>query len=134
MIFEFASDRYSAFCRINFFGDTINLVNFIGCCVVFMGVVLYKVVHHLAKEEEKATNIVAIAKSESDDVEDVGHPKRREFIRVSHDESESEEAGLNGFTDEDDSGKWVGIEMRRKKSLTSNGDALVREDSDSKIL
>ncbi|CAB9520206.1 Solute carrier family 35 member C2 (Partial), partial [Seminavis robusta] len=37
------------FIGVGFFGDTINFVNFLGCCVVFAGVILYKVTHHMEK-------------------------------------------------------------------------------------
>ena len=44
---------YSIF-RVYAFNDQLNLVNVGGCFVVFLGVVMYKVSHHIQKMEEKA--------------------------------------------------------------------------------
>ena len=51
---------------VNFFHDTINLLNFVGCCIVFVGVILYKVVLLMEKEEAKAKEAVAMQKQLSE--------------------------------------------------------------------
>jgi hypothetical protein len=38
----------------SFFGDALNLVNVMGCAVVFSGVFLYKIVFHMEKKAKKA--------------------------------------------------------------------------------
>jgi hypothetical protein len=43
-----ANTRFS----VKFFGDTLNRINVAGCLIVFSGVVLFKVTHHLAKNHK----------------------------------------------------------------------------------
>ena len=40
---------------MTFFGDKLNVINVTGFFFVFLGVILYKIVFHLEKEERKQT-------------------------------------------------------------------------------
>ena len=89
----------SQFCLIfsssvNFFGDTINLLNFIGCCIVFVGVILYKIVVMTEKEEQKAKNAIAMEKDLSET--EAPSDKERQPLHYSGDSDEG----------------WAGVEMR----------------------
>lgn len=81
---------------MNFFGDSINLLNFIGCCTVFLGVILYKAVLLMEKEEKKAKNAVATEKSLAEQGNDGHDDKERQPL---HSKEEQ------------------GIEMRRGRSF-----------------
>lgn len=51
------------FIGVNLFGDNINLMNFIGCCVVFVGVILYKVTLLMENQEANHRNAGALQKN-----------------------------------------------------------------------
>ena len=78
------------------------MLNFIGCCVVFIGVILYKIVVLMEKEEKKAKTAVAMEK----DLAEKAAPQDKE-----------RQALHNNGTEEN----WGGIEMRRSGPSTRRG-------------
>jgi len=52
------------FVGVMFFHDELNRINLAGCFVIFIGVVLYKITHHMNKQKQRA---VAVPVSDDDD-------------------------------------------------------------------
>lgn len=101
------------------FGDVLNGINLAGFFIVFSGVVLYKVSHHLAKMEAKAEGLV------EDDMAEVGGGKSVNYAHVqnadSRENGKGAEHGDGGFfTIGDDDDDFVVDE-------SSNGTAFVDE-------
>jgi len=86
---------------VTFFGDQLNVINVSGCAVVFTGVVLYKLVFHLEKAEEK----VESALREKNAKEDVDS----RLIRDSHHQDD--------FRDKDEEAQADFVSSRRSLEL-----------------
>ena len=53
---------------VSYFGDQLNLINVLGVCIVFLGVICYKVVFHyekLQKKEESAAKLMMMQRKEN---------------------------------------------------------------------
>eukprot|EP00592_Proboscia_alata_P011703 CAMPEP_0194386856 /NCGR_PEP_ID=MMETSP0174-20130528/88785_1 /TAXON_ID=216777 /ORGANISM="Proboscia alata, Strain PI-D3" /LENGTH=392 /DNA_ID=CAMNT_0039176449 /DNA_START=407 /DNA_END=1582 /DNA_ORIENTATION=- len=46
-------EMFTIFLGVSFFGDSLNLINMLGCTTVFSGVLLYKAMHYLQNKEMK---------------------------------------------------------------------------------
>lgn len=46
-------EMFTIFLGVSFFGDSLNLINVLGCTTVFSGVLLYKAMHYLQNKEMK---------------------------------------------------------------------------------
>jgi len=114
------------FMGVMVFGDKLNLVNTLGVCVVFTGVILYKVMLQLEKQEKKARDAISIAKVASGDAQDTPpNEKERQPLRLTQDDSISEsDDGMNEYNDQVE--RDEGIEMRQNKPLRSRSSDLVR--------
>ena len=124
---------------VGFFGDQINLINFVGCCIVFGGVILYKVNHFLEKRKAEAehNNAAIMDKDLSEDGSDDDMLGRNDRLPLRVEKPDSG-LDLNGFLDED-SGRWSehqdGIEMGSSSFLRSRGsDAAQASPKPSKML
>lgn len=82
---------------VSYFGDQLNLVNVLGVCIVFLGVICYKIVFHYEKEKRKE--------------EDAKLIQRKENVKLMDGKGsyEDDEDNMNGnddnFHDEDHHGK-----------------------------
>ncbi|VEU33536.1 unnamed protein product [Pseudo-nitzschia multistriata] len=70
------------FVGVSFFGDRLNLMNTAGVCVVFSGVMLYKVVFHLQKKENERSGMEPIQSEDvfDEDEQDFANESDEEFL------------------------------------------------------
>ena len=141
-LFDNSSNLVTKPRRVNFFGDTLNWINFGGCVIVFCGVILYKIIFHLEKEEAKAK--AAVGMVESDDVVETdgggGDKRERQPLkhakddddRVSEDDDDLEARTTSSDSESDNNnqaiemrlsmnGQHDGIEMRRSVARNRSG-------------
>merc|ERR1712238_238900 len=52
---------------VSIFGDQLNILNATGVCIVFLGVVIYKIVFHLEKRNGEIYNMEAVHSDDDDD-------------------------------------------------------------------
>mmetsp|Transcript_36606 Transcript_36606/g.37023 ORF Transcript_36606/g.37023 Transcript_36606/m.37023 type:complete len:405 (-) Transcript_36606:1738-2952(-) len=55
---------------VSIFGDQLNILNTTGVCIVFLGVVIYKIVFHLEKRNGEIYNMEAVPSDDDDDDDD----------------------------------------------------------------
>jgi hypothetical protein len=112
---------FNCFISVSFFGDKLNMLNTIGCCVVLAGVIFYKFIHYLEKRHAEGELIAVPTYDKDNRSEDGRDPLRMEMYASKPDSGED----LNKFLDES-SGRYTdepgGIEMRRPKPLRSRGE------------
>lgn len=103
------------------------MMNFMGCCVVFGGVILYKIVHHLEKVAETEKEAVAAFAMIKDQDHSENHDREHDSLNGKPERQplkmEKPDSGLDlsKYLDEDSS-RWSdqdGIEMRRAHPLRS---------------
>jgi len=67
MIGGVIKEMVTIFVGVEAFHDTLNLINIIGCCVVFSGVIMYKIIYMKEKERKQKEKYRQIAEDEGDD-------------------------------------------------------------------
>jgi len=87
MIGGICKELITIFIGIYFFHDSINIINQIGFCIVFIGIIFYKVMFHLGhdKDEESKDTIKNIVGSNDDDMRQlISSQDDTEEIRFEH--------------------------------------------------
>jgi hypothetical protein len=106
---------------VTFFGDKLNMLNAIGCCVVLAGVILYKFFHYLEKKHKEGDHI-AVPTFDKEDRSESGDDNLQLEMYITKPDSGED---LNKFLDERSSrysDQQDGIEMRRGNPLRSRSD------------
>lgn len=67
MIGGVIKEMVTIFVGVEAFHDTLNLINIIGCCVVFSGVIMYKIIYMKEKERNQKEKYKQIAEDDGDD-------------------------------------------------------------------
>ncbi|KAG7365026.1 triose-phosphate transporter family protein [Nitzschia inconspicua] len=105
-----------------FFGDRLNATNTTGVCVVFSGVILYKVVFHLEKRVKEQQSMEAIPVEDDDDDIDFMEDELVTKQKLSRDDrykdhvSDDEE---DGFSDEADGTSVMGQSVEMVENASS---------------
>ena len=83
---------------VSIFGDKLNLMNTVGVCIVFSGVVIYKIVFHMEKKNRHDSDMEAVPTEEQSDEEVLFVDEDDEIVADENGTGEKQQSKINNDT------------------------------------